>query len=61
VNYILKWYADDLLGKSDFTYAPEFLAATLPAAGASVHDQRQFGDSSTGASYSLDLLIQRIV
>lgn len=61
VRYILDWYANDLLGKSDFGYAPEYLAQALPAPGRSFSDTRILGDSSTGASYSLDLTVQRIV
>ena len=60
-NYCLDWYADDLLGKVEFAYSPEYLALRLPATNTSFSDTRILGGSSTDATYSVTLQVTRVI
>ena len=60
-NFILDWYGDDLLGKAEFAYSPEFLGLKLPATGASFTDTRTLGGSSADATYQITLQVRRTV
>ena len=60
IDYILDWADNDLLGTNEFAYSPAYLAQALPSAGTAFHDTRTFGGPGTGATYTLQLTVQRL-